>query len=68
MQAIIIQFLKRIIINRASKALVDWLLYFFNKIKRNKKLKENQKKLDAAVESGDKDAITKAAQDAINGN
>lgn len=67
MQAIILQFLKRIIINRASKALVDWLLYYFNKLSRNKKLKDNQEKLDEASASGDKDAITKAAEDAING-
>lgn len=67
MQAIILQFLKRIIINRASKALVDWLLYAFKKMERNKKLKENQKKLDEAIASGDKDAITKASEDAING-
>ena len=44
---------------------VYWVLAFFM---RKEKLAKNEKKLENAIQEGDKDKIAKAGEDALNNN
>jgi hypothetical protein len=55
------------LVNKAFNEVISLVNYLISKVKRDNSLKDNAKKLDEALKSGDDEKIKDASGDSLNG-